>query len=59
MVKSRDAIRVAQTEATEDIQLMVGLFGGERLWTPWETSIGRRLPWLGVSLIPALGRPQS
>ncbi|HOW63892.1 MAG TPA: magnesium transporter [Candidatus Paceibacterota bacterium] len=46
---------MAQTEATEDMQLMVGLSGEERLWTPWKTSIGRRLPWLGVNLITALG----
>ncbi|MFO1515209.1 MAG: magnesium transporter, partial [Verrucomicrobiota bacterium] len=55
VVKLRDAIRVAETEATEDMQLMVGLSGEERLWTPWKNSIARRLPWLGVNLITALG----
>lgn len=55
VVKIRDAIRVAQTEATEDMQLMVGLSGEERIWTPWRHSITRRLPWLGVNLITALG----
>lgn len=55
VVKIRDAIRVAQTEATEDMQLMVGLSGEERLWTPWRKSIARRLPWLGVNLGTALG----
>lgn len=55
VVKVRDAIRVAQTEATEDMQLMVGLSGEERLWTPWRISIARRLPWLGVNLVTALG----
>lgn len=55
VVKLRDAIRVAETEATEDMQLMVGLSGEERLWTPWRNSIARRLPWLGVNLITALG----
>ena len=55
VVKIRDAIRVAQTEATEDMQLMVGLSGEERIWTPWRHSIPRRLPWLGVNLITALG----
>jgi len=55
VVKLRDAIRVAESEATEDMQLMVGLSGEERLWTPWTASISRRLPWLGVNLITALG----
>lgn len=55
VVKVRDAIRVAETEATEDMQLMVGLSGEERIWTPWRHSIAKRLPWLGVNLITALG----
>jgi magnesium transporter len=55
VVRIRDAIRVAETEATEDMQLMVGLSGEERIWTPWRQSIGRRLPWLGVNLGTALG----
>jgi magnesium transporter len=55
VVKVRDAIRVAQVEATEDMQLMVGLSGEERIWTPWRHSIAKRLPWLGVNLFTALG----
>lgn len=55
VVKVRDAIRVAATEATEDMQLMVGLSGEERIWTPWKKSVARRLPWLGVNLLTALG----
>jgi len=55
VVKIRDAIRVAETEATEDMQLMVGLSGEERIWTPWRHSVIRRLPWLGVNLVTALG----
>lgn len=55
VVKLRDAIRVAETEATEDMQLMVGLSGEERIWTPWKQSVARRLPWLGVNLLTALG----
>lgn len=54
IVKIRDAIRVAETEATEDMQLMVGLSGEERIWTPWRKSMSRRLPWLGVNLGTAL-----
>src|SRR5688572_496105 len=55
VVKVRDAIRVAQVEATEDMQVMVGLSGEVRIWTPWRHSIAKRLPWLGVNLITALG----
>jgi magnesium transporter len=55
VIKVRDAIRVAQAEATEDMQLMVGLSGEERIWTPWRHSIAKRLPWLGVNVITALG----
>jgi Mg2+ transporter (mgtE) len=55
VVKIDDAIRVAQAEATEDMHLMVGLSSEERIWTPWKHSIARRLPWLGVNLITALG----
>ena len=55
VVRMRDAIRVAQTEATEDMQLMVGLSGEERIWTPWQQSIAKRLPWLGVNLGTAFG----
>jgi magnesium transporter len=55
IVRLRDAIRVAQSEATEDMQLMVGLSGEERIWTPWKHSIAKRLPWLSVNLGTALG----
>jgi len=55
VVRMRDAVRIAQTETTEDMQLMVGLSGEERLWTPWWHSIVKRLPWLGVNLGTALG----
>ena len=41
---------VIQDEATEDMQLMVGLSGEERAFTPWQTSIRRRLPWLCINL---------
>jgi magnesium transporter len=50
----RDAIKVAQTEATEDMQLMVGLSGEERIWTRWNTSVAKRLPWLGVNMFTTL-----
>jgi magnesium transporter len=54
VVRMRDVIRVAQTEATEDMQLMVGLSGEERIWTRWNTSIAKRLPWLGVNMLTTL-----
>ncbi len=54
LVRMRDVIRVAQTEATEDMQLMVGLSGEERIWTRWNTAIGKRLPWLGVNMLTTL-----
>jgi magnesium transporter len=53
IVRATDIIQVAQAEATEDMQLMVGLSGEERALTPWRTSIGRRLPWLYVNLATA------
>jgi magnesium transporter len=53
IVKASDALHVAQQEATEDMQLMVGLSGEERALTPWQKSIGRRLPWLYINLATA------
>jgi magnesium transporter len=55
VVRAQDAVRVAQTEATEDMQLMVGLSGEERIWTSWQHSIRKRLPWLGINVGTALG----
>ncbi|MGB0578789.1 MAG: magnesium transporter [Limisphaerales bacterium] len=53
VVHASEAFEVAQEEATEDMQLMVGLSGEERSSTPWSTSITRRLPWLCVNLLTA------
>ncbi len=50
VVKVSDALRIAQSEATEDMQLMVGMSAEERIWTPWTHSILKRLPWLGVNV---------
>ncbi len=50
VVRASDALEIAQDEATEDMQLMVGLSGEERALTPWQTSIQRRLPWLYINL---------
>lgn len=53
VVKASDALEIARQEATEDMQLMVGLSGEERALTPWRKSVGRRLPWLYVNLLTA------
>ncbi len=53
VVKASDALEIARKEATEDMQLMVGLSGEERALTPWHRAIGRRLPWLYVNLLTA------
>lgn len=53
VVKASDALEIARKEATEDMQLMVGLSGEERALTPWQKSVSRRLPWLGLNLATA------
>jgi len=53
VVKASDAMEIVAREATEDMQLMVGLSGEERSLTPWQKSIGRRLPWLCINLATA------
>lgn len=53
IVRASDALEIAKAEATEDMQLMVGLSGEERALTPWSKSIGKRLPWLAVNLATA------
>ena len=53
VVRSSDILEIAREEATEDMQLMVGLSGEERALTPWKRSLPRRLPWLLVNLLTA------
>ena len=50
VVKANEALDIARKEATEDMQLMVGLSGEERALTPWKKSVSHRLPWLYVNL---------
>lgn len=50
IVQASQVIDILRQEATEDMQLMVGLSGEERALTPWPTSMKRRLPWLCVNL---------
>jgi magnesium transporter len=53
VVKASEALEIARKEATEDMQLMVGLSGEERALTPWNKAVGRRLPWLYINLLTA------
>lgn len=53
IVRASDALHIAQAEATEDMQLMVGLSGEERSLTPWGKSVVKRLPWLYINLLTA------
>lgn len=53
IVAANQVIDIVQKEATEDMQLMVGLSGEERALTPWQKSIRRRLPWLCINLATA------
>ncbi|MGV3774905.1 MAG: magnesium transporter [Verrucomicrobiales bacterium] len=53
IVHARQVIDIMRDEATEDMQLMVGLSGEERVLTPWRQSIKKRLPWLCVNLATA------
>lgn len=50
IVRANDVLEIAREEATEDMQLMVGLSGEERALTPWQKSVGKRLPWLYINL---------
>mgnify|MGYP001189968772 CR=1 FL=1 len=50
IVQANQVVEVMRKEATEDMQLMVGLSGEERALTPWRQSMRRRLPWLCVNL---------
>ncbi len=44
-----DAVEVLEEEATEDMYMITGI-GGERVFGPLRSSVGRRLPWLYVNL---------
>ncbi len=53
IVSAQQVMGVMREEATEDMQLMVGLSGEERALTPWQKSIKGRLPWLCINLATA------
>ena len=50
IVQANQLLEVLRQEATEDMQLMVGLTGEERTLSPWKLSMRRRLPWLCINL---------
>ena len=50
IVQANQLLEVLRQEATEDMQLMVGLSGEERALSPWKLSMRRRLPWLCINL---------
>ena len=54
MVTHDDVLDIIQSEATEDIQKMVGAGGDEAVDDPISISIKRRSPWLVVNLFTAL-----
>jgi magnesium transporter len=53
IVSASQVIEVLRSEATEDMQLMVGLSGEERARTPWRVSFPKRLQWLSINLVTA------
>lgn len=53
VVEASQVIDVLQEEATEDMQLMVGVSGEESAHTPWRRAISKRTPWLYVNLLTA------
>lgn len=53
VISADTAIDVIQEEATEDMQLMVGVSGEERIYTPWARALAKRLPWLYVNTCTA------
>jgi len=53
VVEANQVIDILQEEATEDMQLMVGVTGEESVFTPWRRSLGMRTPWLYINLATA------
>jgi len=53
IVEAQQVIDVIREEATEDMQLMVGVSGEESAFTPWRRSLRKRTPWLYINLVTA------
>ena len=50
VITADDLIEVAEDEATEDMYLMVGISGEERVFGPLFPSVIKRLPWLAINM---------
>ena len=48
-----DVIDVIKDEAAEDLLRLAGVSGDERIETPINEAIRKRLPWLGINLVTA------
>src|SRR5574339_375200 len=48
-----DVIDVIKDEAAEDLLRLAGVSGDERIETPVNEAIRKRLPWLGINLVTA------
>jgi magnesium transporter len=48
-----DVVEILQDEATEDVQKMFGAGADERLSSPWQFSLKKRVWWLEVNLLTA------
>ncbi len=51
VITADDLIEVAEDEATEDMYLMVGISGEERVFGPLRSSVVKRLPWLAINMV--------
>ncbi len=54
MVTHDDVLDIVQSEATEDIQMLMGAGGDEAINDPVFQSIQRRTPWLLINLVTAM-----
>lgn len=53
VVRFEEVLEAIQSEASEDIAVMVGAGVEESIYTPVGRSVRNRLPWLGVNLVLA------
>lgn len=51
VITADDLLEVAEDEATEDMYLMAGIAGEERILGPISDSIIKRLPWLAINML--------
>lgn len=53
VVRTEDLLEGSHEEATEDLQMLFGASGEERVFSPLRFKVARRLPWLNVNLATA------